>query len=164
MRKRIAALICVMLLCMSSAFAGSYTAKDGGALFTLRYDEKQFALDQYSYLGSSMNGTWFFILYDAQYTIDCGAEYTDRGGMTDGYAQAVCQAVDGKMVEMYEAGGREFVIVSAQRQDVGQVYYAETVVGGRAVYFEIYDMRTGVAGEACLQTLKTVLDGFMPLQ
>ena len=77
MKKRIAALVCALMLCMSCASAGSFTAKDGGALFTLQYDDAVYQLDRYSYLGSVMNGTWFGILYSAQYTIDCGAEYTD---------------------------------------------------------------------------------------
>ena len=64
MKKRVAALLCaVLLLWAASACAASYTAKvDGSALFTLRYDDKNYQLDQYSYLGSSINGTWFFIL------------------------------------------------------------------------------------------------------
>ncbi|MBQ1946032.1 MAG: hypothetical protein II343_03790 [Clostridia bacterium] len=164
MKKRIAALVCALMLCMSCASAGSFTAKDGGALFTLRYDDTIYQLDQYSYLSSAVNGTWFCILYSAQYTIDCGAEYTDRGGMTDGYAQAVCAAVDGNLVEVYNAGVQSFVIVSAQRQGIGEVYYAETIVGGRAVYFEIYDLRTGIADANCLTALKNVLTGFVPLQ
>lgn len=172
MKKWVAALLCVMLLCTSSALAGSYTAKDGGALFTLRYDDDRYALDQYSYLNSSMNGNWFFVLYDEKHSIDCGLEYTDRGmGMTlrgaadlNGYAQAVCQATGGKTVETYYAGNQPFVIVSARHPGVGEVYYAETIVAGSAVYFEIYDLSTGRADISCLEALKTVLDGFTPLQ
>lgn len=176
MKKRVAALLCaVLLLCASGACAASYTAKvDGGALFTLRYDEDSYQLDQYSYLGSSINGTWFFILYDAERSIDCGMEYTDRGvGMTlrgadqgqlSSYAQAVCQATGGSVVETYYAGNQPFVIVAAQHPGTGLVYYAETVVGGNSVYFEVYNLRTGEAGAECLTKLKEVLDGFTPLQ
>lgn len=171
MKRWFAALMCVMMLLSSTALAGSYTAKDGGALFTLRYDDSKYALDQYSYLNSSVNGNWFFILYDARHSIDCGLEYTDRGvGMTlrgadlNAYAQAVCSATGGQAIETYYAGSQPFVIVSARHPGVGEVYYAETIIAGSAVYFEIYDLSTGVADDSCLQALKSVLDGFTPLQ
>jgi len=171
MKKRIAAFVCALMMCMSCASAGSFTAKDGGALFTLQYDDAVYQLDRYSYLGSVMNGTWFGILYSAQYTIDCGAEYTDRGvGMTlrgastDSYMQAVCSALGGQAAEVFNAGGQPFIIVSAMRPGIGEVYYAETIIGGCAVYFEIYDLRTGVADVNCLTALKNVLTGFVPLQ
>lgn len=171
MKKWMAALLCILLLFSSSALAGSYTAKDGGALFTLMYEDGHYALDQYSYLGSSINGTWFFVLYDAQHSIDCGMENTDRGmGKTvrgtasiSDYEKAVCDATGGKLVETYYVGTQPFVIVTTRRPGMGQVYYAETVVGGKAVYFEIYDLVSG-AGSDCLAALKGVLDGFMPLQ
>ena len=172
MKRWIAALLCVLLMWSPAALAGSYTAKDGGALFTLRYDDKRYALDQYSYLNSSTSGNWFFILYDAQHSIDCGLEYTDRGmgasirgaASLDLYQQAVCDATGGRAVEVYYAGTQPFVIVSARHPGVGQVYYAETILGGNAIYFEMYNLSTGVADESCLQELKAVLDGFMPLQ
>ena len=176
MKKRVAALLCaVLLLWAASACAASYTAKvDGSALFTLRYDDKNYQLDQYSYLGSSINGTWFFILYDDERSIDCGMEYTDRGaGMTlrgadqaalSAYADAVCLATGGSVVETYHVGGQPFVIVSARHPGTGNVYYAETIVGGSAVYFEVYNLRTGEADTGCLSALKDVLNGFTSLQ
>ncbi len=175
MKKRVAALCLALMLWACAACAASYTAKvDGGALFTLRYDDKSYQLDQYSYLNSSVNGTWFFILYDAQRSIDCGMEYTDRGaGMTlknadpmalASYADAVCQAAGGTLVETYTVGNQPFVIVSARHPGTGLVYYAETIVGGNAVYFEVYNLRTGEAGDACLTALKDILTGFTPLQ
>lgn len=175
MKKRVAALCLALMLFVLPAFAASYTAKvDGGALFTLRYDDKSYQLDQYSYLSSSLNGTWFFILYDAERSIDCGMEYTDRGaGLTlrgadqatmAAYANAVCQATGGTLVETYMAGNQPFVIISARHPGTGLVYYAETIVGGNAVYFEVYNLRTGEAGNACLTALKDILTGFTPLQ
>ena len=175
MKKRVAALCLALLMCAQAAFAASYTAKvDGGALFTLRYDDDSYQLDQYSYLSSGGSGTWFFILYDAERSIDCGMEHTDRGVGTTlrgadqqslaSYAEAVCQATGGTLVETYVVGGQPFVIVSARHPGTGLVYYAETVVGGNAVYFEVYNLRTGEAGDACLAALKVVLSGFTPLQ
>lgn len=175
MKKRVAALCLALLLWACTGFAASYTAKvDGGALFTLRYDDNSYQLDQYSYLNSSVGGTWFFILYDAERSIDCGMEHTDRGaGMTlrgadhatvSSYADAVCRATGGTLVEIYNEGSQPFVIVSARQPGAGLVYYAETIVGGNAVYFEVYNLRTGEAGSACLTALKEVLSGFTPLQ
>lgn len=175
MKKRMLTLLLVCLLSVSPAFAASYTAKvNGGALFTLHYDEQVYALDQYSYLNSVFNGTWFFILYNGQHSVDCGLEYTDRGcGMTlrgasqgtlNAYADAVCSAARGTLVEIYTAGSQPFVIVSASRPGMGQVYYAETLIGGNAVYFEIYDMSSGRADAHCLDALKQVLSGFSALR
>lgn len=175
MKKRMLVLLLVCLMSISPAFAASYTAKvNGGALFTLHYDEQLYALDQYSYLNSVFNGTWFFILYNGQHSVDCGLEYTDRGaGMTlrgasqsalNAYANAVCDAAKGTLVEIYSAGSQPFVIVSTTRPGMGQVYYAETLIGGNTVYFEIYDMSSGWADDNCLEALKQVLGGFSALR
>lgn len=173
MKKRVALLLAaVLMLCAFSAQAASYTAKVGGsALFSVRYDD-QYALDQYSYLGSG--GIWFFILYDGAFSVDCGMEHTDRGagyslrGASDAavqaYAAAIAQASGGTVTEIYRAGSQPFAIVSARRPGTGQVYYAETIVGGNAVYFEIYDMRSGSVDASALSALKKLLDGFTPLQ
>ena len=175
MKKRILALLLVCMLGAAPAFAASYTAKvKGGALFTLQYDDRAYALDQYSYLNSVFNGTWFFILYNGQHSVDCGLEHTDRGfGTTlrgasqtvlDEYTSAVCAAANGTAVEIYWVGKQPFVIVSANHPGIGQVYYAETVIGGNAVYFEVYNMSTGAADESGLAALKEVLSGFSALR
>ena len=165
MRKVIAALLCMLLLTGACpALAGTYN----GSLFRVQYDSS-FALDQYSYLESG-HGTWFFVLYNSRYSIDCGMEQVNRGvGQTlagadaqtvAAYAQAVCQAAGGQLVETVMAGTQPFVIVSANRPGLGQVYYAETVLGGAAIYFEIYNLTTGSVGVNELNALKGVLNGF----
>jgi len=165
MKKVIAALLCMMLLTGgSSALAGTYS----GELFNVQYDSS-FALDQYSYLESS-NGKWFFVLYNGTFSIDCGMERGNRGmGMTlsgadaqtlDAYAAAVCQATGGSLTEIYTANGQPFAIVSAYRPGLGRVYYAETVTGGAAIYFEIYNLATGSVDAAALSALKSIIGGF----
>ena len=165
MKKRIAAAICTaMLLAAPMAHAASYTAKDGGALFTLRYDEQKYALDQYSYLNTSLNGTWFFMLYDAQHSVDCGMEYGDRGTASlQEYAQAVCAATGGTLLEIYQTAKQSFVIVHCQRPE-GSSYYAETIIGGNIVYFEMFDMSSGQTHASCLADFKAILDNVTPLQ
>lgn len=165
MKRTVAALLSLMLLlCACPALAGTYQ----GPLFALRYND-QFSIDQYSYLESGQ-GKWFFILYDGTHSIDCGMERTDRGaGMTlvdademllSAYASAVCQVTGGSLVEVYRAGNQPFAIVTANRPGLGKVYYAETVVQGAAVYFEMYCMASGTVDAAALSVLKGVLNGF----
>lgn len=165
MRKVIAALLCILLLTGACpALAGTYN----GSLFSVQYDGS-FALDQYSYLESG-HGTWFFVLYNGTYSIDCGMERVNRGvgqtlagadaRMISAYAQAVCQATGGHLVESCTVGSQPFVIVSANRPGLGQVYYAETVTGGSAIYFEIYNLAAGVVESGALNALKGILGGF----
>lgn len=166
MKRMLAVLLCLTLcLCACPALAGTYN----GPTFSVRYDDVRFGLDQYSYLNSGA-GKWFFVLYDGTYSVDCGMEYGDRGmGMTLrdagedalwAYADRVCQATGGSLMEIYTQGQQPFVIVSVQRPDVGGVYYAETVVGGAAVYLEIYNLSSGTVNSAAMSALKGILNGF----
>ena len=72
MKKRLAVLL-ILLLCLpvlAQAYTGSY---GGSTLFTFSYDSGRFRMDQDSYLGGNRsNQVWFFMLYDSDYTIDCG--------------------------------------------------------------------------------------------
>ena len=72
MKKRLAVLL-ILLLCLP-ALAQAYTGSYGGStLFTFSYDSGRFRMDQDSYLGGNRsNQVWFFMLYDSDYTIDCG--------------------------------------------------------------------------------------------
>ena len=164
MKKWLSILLTIMLLmCACPALAATYS----NSLFTVRYDGGRFGMDQFSYLESG-NGEWFFILYDGVYSIDCGMERGNRGAgdlMADAqtlsaYAEAVCRATGGTLVESGVYGAQPFVIVAAHRPELGKVYYAETIVGGNAVYFEIYNLAAGTVDAAALSALKGILNGF----
>ena len=79
--KKIVALLCILtLLCLSSALAeASFTASAGGArLLTVSYDEAAFRMDTDSYLSSSRGGhTWLAMFYNGGATIELAADRYD---------------------------------------------------------------------------------------
>lgn len=166
MKRMLCALIALLLcVCACPAMAGTYT----GPMFSVRYDDMRYGLDQYSYLESG-GGKWFFILYDGTYSIDCGMEHGNRGmggtlqgadeSMLMAYADSVCRATGGSLVEIYTHSQQPFVIVATRRPGMGSVYYAETIVGGTAVYLEIYNLGSGQVNGSALLALKDILNGF----
>lgn len=162
--KRLLALTLTLVLICASACAASFTARSSGkSYFTFNYDASRFSLDSESYLyGNAPGRSWFFMLYDGKYTIDCGMDdYAELYGVGSNSAQLsnfLCSVYGASVVEHYTAARQEFVILSR-----GSSYLAATFLHNRVVYFEVFNMLSGSVDSAALSALKSALSGFSAL-
>ena len=170
MKKRLAVLL-ILLLCLP-ALAQAYTGSYGGStLFTFSYDSGRFRMDQDSYLGGNRsNQVWFFMLYDSDYTIDCGMFVNESTqSMSNGDTSALSLYLAGYYARYGASSqgtctinGQGYALFSLSGVSTGGSYLAATVINGCVVTFEIYSPSAGAVDAGALSTLKTVLAGCYP--
>ena len=170
MKKRLAVLL-ILLLCLpvlAQAYTGSY---GGSTLFTFSYDSGRFRMDQDSYLGGNRsNQVWFFMLYDSDYTIDCGMCVNESTpSMSSGDTSALSLYLAGYYARYGASSqgtctinGQGYALFSLSGVSTGGSYLAATVINGCVVTFEIYSPSAGAVDAGALSTLKTVLAGCYP--
>lgn len=169
-------LLCSMALALCSAQAAEYTV-DG--LFTVRYDDKAFTLDNATYADENVDDSyrWFFILYNDLMMFDASTERIDgfedfstQGAdeaarqlyLDDLYASFDDQSI--KLLTTVTAGESKapFYVFSYENED-GPYLMAETVVNGYGIDFMAYynDSEKPV-DDALLNALLELVDTYAP--
>lgn len=167
----ILAVILALLLCALPANAEVYCAP---GLFTLRYDEQCYTLDDvaYSYENTGGNAHWFFILYNDEVMINASMENLQDCAVQSLVGESLSQPYIADMQDLYSdqdaafltaidtSGGKvPFYVFSCKNED-GPYLMAETVIDGKAFDFMIYyNDSTLPTDDRLAQTLTAVLEG-----
>ena len=159
--KKIVALLCILtLLCLSSALAeASFTASAGGArLLTVSYDETAFRVDTDSYLSSSRGGhAWLAMFYNGSATIELAADrYDDLPADSSRLADYLCAKWNGALTET--AGGPIPFVILTLNGPTGTSYCAAALIQGYVVHFEV----VSYGGMEGLSTLRQLIGGVSP--
>lgn len=169
----------VLLLCSLClpALAVEYNA---GGIYTIRYDENTYRIDDTAYLNENTDEySWLFMLYNQQEDIfiDAAMELipefegttlfsADAQTLSDYLAATLDAFADQDIQHLVTitAGGRQipFYVYSMTDED-GSFLYAETVVNGCSIYFNVNHPNSSQLSDALLPALEELLITFAPV-
>lgn len=177
-QKLISLLLCLVLcIAVYTAAAVEYNA---GNVFTITYDENAYAFDNTAYLEENTREyIWMFMLYQLEndvvvdVSMEMVPEFADLSLLSatsaersayvaatlDSYSDAGIKLVDTITVSDLDI---PFYVYTMEDEN-GDYLTAETIVGGWAINFSSYHMKTAKADDALMHVLEEIVGSFVPV-